>query len=60
MMKFAGFSAQDNRTDMGIPVFWASANQDPPWQLKICSERFFLVVIFKEKLNAEVILEDPK
>ena len=34
MAQPAGFMAQDNRTDMGIPVFWTSASSDPPWNFK--------------------------
>ena len=60
MVQPAGFSAQDNRTDMGIPVFWASANLDPPWQFKIWFERFLMAVTVKENVNPEVILEEPK
>ena len=60
MAQPAGFAAQDNRTDMGIPVFWASANLDPPWQFKIWFEQFLMAVKVKENVNPEIILEDPK
>ena len=60
MAQPAGFAAQDNRTDMGIPVFWASANLDPPWQFKIWFEQFLMAVTVKENVNPEVILEEPK
>ena len=30
MAQPAGFLSQDKRTDMGIPVFWTTANSDPP------------------------------
>ena len=60
MAQPAGFAAQDNRTDMGIPVFWASANLDPPWQFKIWFEQFLMAVTVKENVNPEIILEDPK
>ena len=60
MAQPAGFAAQDNRTDMGIPVFWASAILDPPWQFKIWFEQFLMAVTVKENVNPEVILEAPK
>ena len=60
MAQPAGFAAQDNRTDMGIPVFWASANLDPPWQFKIWFEQFRMAVTVKQYVNPEVILEAPK
>ena len=60
MAQPAGFSAQDSRTDMGIPVFWASANLDPPCQFKIWLEQFLMAVTVKENVNPEVMLEDPK
>ena len=60
MAQPAGFAAQDNRTDMGIPVFWASANLDPPWQFKIWFEHFLMAVTVKENVNPEIILEEPK
>ena len=60
MAQPAGLAAQDNRTDMGIPVFWASANLDPPWQLKIWFEQFLMAVTVKENVNPEIILEEPK
>ena len=60
MAQPAGFAAQDHRTDMGIPVFWASANLDPPWQFKIWFEQFLMAVTVKENVNPEIILEEPK
>ena len=60
MAQPAGFAAQYNRTDMGIPVFWASANLDPPWQFKIWFEQFLMAVTVKENVNQEIILEEPK
>ena len=60
MAQPAGFSAQDNRIDMGIIVFWASANLDPPCQFKIWFEHFLMAVTVKEKVSPEVLLEDPK
>ena len=45
---------------MGIPVFWASANLDPPWQFKIWFEQFLMAVTVKENVNPEIILEEPK
>ena len=56
----AGFAAQDNPTDMGIPVFWASANLDPPRQFKIWFEQFLMALTVEENVNPEVMLEDPK
>ena len=60
MAQPAGFAAQENRTHMGIPVFWASTNLDPPWQFKIWFEQFLMAVTVKENVNPEVMLEDPK
>ena len=60
MAQPAGFIAQDNRTDMGIPVFWASANLDPPWQFKIWFEQFLMAVSVKENVKPEVMLEGTK
>ena len=60
MAQPAGFSAQDNRTDMGIPVFWATASLDPPWQIKIWFELFIMAVTVKENVDPELMLEDPK
>ena len=60
MAEPAGFSAQGNRTDMGIPAFWATANLDPPRQIKIWFEQFLMAVTVKENVNPEVRLEDPK
>ena len=45
---------------MGIPVFWAPANLDPPWQFKIWFEQLLMAVTVKENVNPEVILEAPK
>ena len=52
----AGFAAQDSRTDMGIPIFWASANLDSPWQFKIWFQQFLMTGTVKEN----VMLEEPK
>ena len=60
MAQSVGFSAQDNCTDMGKAVFWATANLDPPWQFKIWFELFLRAVTVKENVNPEVMLEDPK
>ena len=60
MAQPTGFADQDNRTDMGIPVYWASANLDPPWQFKIWFEQFLMAVTVKENVNPEVMLEEPK
>ena len=60
MAQPAGFAAQDNRTDMEIPVFWASANLNPPWQFKIWFEPFLMAVTVKENVNPKIILEEPK
>ena len=60
MAQPAGFSAQKNRIDMGILVFWATANLDPPWQFKIWLEQFLMAVTVKENVNPETMLEDPK
>ena len=60
MAQPAGFSAQDNCTDMGKPVFWATANLDPPWQLKIWLKQLLIAVMVKENVNQEVKMEDPK
>ena len=56
----AGFMAQDNRTDMGIPVFWTSASSDLPWNFKIWLDQFMLAVTVKESVNPEILLEEPK
>ena len=56
----AGLAAQDNRTDMGTPVFWASAILDPPWQFKIWFEQFLMAVTVKENVNPEVMSEETK
>ena len=60
MAQKTGFAAQDNRTDMRIPVFWASANLDPPWQFKFSFEQFLMAVTVKENVNPEVMLDEPK
>ena len=60
MAQPAGFSAQDTCTDMGIPVFWGTANLDPPWQFKIWLEQFLMAVTVKENVNPEVMLKDLK
>ena len=52
--------AQDDRTDMGIPVFWTSASSDPPWNFKILLDQFMLAVTVKESVNLEILLEEPK
>ena len=56
----SGFTAQDNRPDMGIPVFWASANSDPPWIFETGFDQFLLAVTVKENVDPEVMLEEPK
>ena len=60
MAQPAGFLSQDNRTDMGIPVFWTTANFDPPWNFKIWLDQFLLAVTVKESVNPELLLEEPK
>ena len=60
MAQSAGFLSQDNRTDMGIPVFCTTANSDPPWNFKIWLDQFFLAVTVKESVNPELLLEEPK
>ena len=52
--------AQDNRTDMGIPVFWASAHSDPPWNFETWFDQFLLAVTVKEIADPEVMLEEHK
>ena len=56
----SGFTAQDNRTDLGIPVFWASANSDPPWNFETWLDQFLLAVTVKENVDPEVMLQEPK
>ena len=56
----SGFTAQDNRTDMGIPVFWASADSDPPWNFETWFDQFLLAVTVIENVDPEVMLEEPK
>ena len=58
MAQPAGFSAQEKSTNMGIPVFWASANLHPPWHFKIWLEHFPIAVTFKENVNSEIMLEE--
>ena len=60
MAQPAGFMAQDNRTEMGISVFWTSASSDPPWNFKVWLDQFKLAVTVKENVNPEIILEHPK
>ena len=54
------FLSQDNRADMGIPIFWTTANSDPPWIFKVWLDQFLMAVTAKENVNPEVLLEDPK
>ena len=56
----SGFTGQDNRTDLRIPVFWASANSDPPWNFETWLDQFLLAVTVKENVDPEVMLEEPK
>ena len=60
MAQSVGFMSQDNRTDMGIPVFWTTANSDPPWNFKIWLDQLLLAVTVKESVNPELLLEEPK
>ena len=60
MAQSAGFMFQDNRTDMGVPVFWTTAHSDPPWNFKIWFNQFLIAVAVKENLNPEILLEYPK
>ena len=60
MAQPAAFLSQDNRTDMGIPVFWTTADSDPPWNFKIWLDQFLLAVTVKESVNPELLLEEPK
>ena len=60
MAQPAGFLSQDNRTDMRIPVFWTTANSDPPWNFKIWLDQFLLAVTVKESVNPELKLEERK
>ena len=46
-----GFLSQDNRKDMGTPVFWTSAKSDLPWNFKIWFDQFLLAVTMKENVN---------
>ena len=56
----SGFLALDNRLDIGIPVFWASANSDPPWNFETWFDQFLFAVTVKENVDPEVMLELPK
>ena len=60
MAQSAGFMAQDNSTDMGIPVFWTSASSEPPWNFEILFNQFMQAVTVKENVNLEIMLEEPK
>ena len=60
MAQPAGFLSQDKRTDIGITVFWTTANSDPPLNFKVWFDQFLMAVTVKENFNPEVILEDPK
>ena len=60
MVQPAVFSAQDNRTNMGLQVSWASASLDSPLQFKFWLERFLMAVTMKENFNPEIMLEDQK
>ena len=56
----SGFTAQDNRTDLGIPVFWAFTNSDPPWSFETWFDQFLLAVTVKENVDPEIMLQEPK
>ena len=60
MAQPAGLLAYDNRTEMAIPVFWTTANLDPPRQIKMWLEQFLMAVTVKENINPEIMLEEPK
>ena len=60
MAQPAGFMAQDNKTDMGIPVFWTSTCSDPLWTFKIWLDQFMLAVTVKESVNPDILLEESK
>ena len=45
---------------MGIPVFWVSANSDPPWNFETWFDRFLLAVTVKENVDPEKLLEEPR
>ena len=60
MVQPAVFSAQDNRTNMGLQVSWASASLDSPLQFTFWLERFLMAVTMKENFNPEIMLEDQK
>ena len=53
MAQPARFMAQDNRTDIGIPVFWTSASSDPPRNFKNWLDQFMIAVTVKENVNPE-------
>ena len=60
MAQPAGFMSQDNRMDVGIPVFCTTANSDPPWNFKIWLDQFLLAVTVKESVIPELLLEEPR
>ena len=60
MAQPAEFLSQDNRTDMGISVFWISSNSDPPWNFEIWLDQFLLAVTVKGNVDPEVLLEEPR
>ena len=60
MAQPAGFMSQDNRTDLGIPVFRTTAHSDLLWNFKIWLEKFLLAVTVKENVNPELLRDDPK
>ena len=45
---------------MEIPVFWTTANSDPPWNCKIWLDQFLLAVTVKESVNLELLLKEPR
>ena len=45
---------------MRIPVFWISANSDPPWNFETWSDQFLIAVTVKENVDPEVLLEEPR
>ena len=45
---------------MDIPVFWTSANSDPPWNFQISFGQFLLPVTVTENVNPDILMEDPK
>ena len=56
----AGFLSQDNKTDMGFPFFWTTANSDPTLNFKVWFDQFLMTVTVKENVNPELLLEDTK